>query len=376
MRRAVVVAILLLGAVPLQAAEYHYRVLDSMSKAPGLLFRPLSVETSGRMVGYGMGLNESHCCTAISWSAQDGFGAMPSPVSCYDYVATDSNSSGQAVGTASDTSPDNPGWTYRAIRWSSDGTASELAVPGYQNAQAYAINDAGWSVGFASGDELSNPVIWDPSGNASILDGLRVANDINNQGSIVGWSAAGADDEDPWATIRYADGNTQVLCEGIAHKISNSGTVIGEAAHGEFFWSSATGLLDIWLDIPYLEGLRLTDVNDRGEAVGFYRVWEPHPDMADEPYPWGWEPHMYAFVWSADGGIQNLGKMTGLENSEAFCIDDSGRVYGISSDGLVVWEPVTTPESPGAFSLLSGVGGLVLWTKRQKKGTHPFSLRA
>ncbi|MCE5322757.1 DUF3466 family protein [bacterium] len=357
MKRALLVVLLCCClAIPLQAADYHYRVLDNMTGGNLSLYQISAVSDSGRIFGFGWD-NESMCNSAVTWSSQTGFSALPSPVSYYDYGVCDANRSGQAVGTASYTSPECPNWNYSAIRWTSDGTASSLTVPGYQNAQAYAINNLGWVVGFASDGLSGSPIMWNPYGIAITLDGLRVANDINDNGDIVGWSGDGANGQDMWATIRHPNGTTQILCHGEAFKISNSGNVIGSS----FFWSSKTGVIDISIDLPYIDGFCLSDVNDRGEVVGFYRVWEP---MFDEPYPFEWVPNEYAFVWTADSGIVNLGKMSGLEASNAFCIDDSGRIYGTSSDGLVMWEPVTTPECTSILSLMVGLGGLGLRFKR------------
>jgi probable HAF family extracellular repeat protein len=64
-----------------------------------------------------------------------------------------------------------------------------------------------------------------------------------------------------------------------------------------------------------------TNINQHGDIVGF---------AGDPAFPEG--DILHAFIWTAKGGIKPLGALPGHVHSEAYGINDSGQVVGVSCD--------------------------------------------
>ena len=77
--------------------------------------------------------------------------------------------------------------------WSPSGKATVLQDAGGQGySYVYAMNDAGWSVGYsftAPGASSGEAVLWSPSGKATNLGALLGSAEwINNSGDIIGFA--------------------------------------------------------------------------------------------------------------------------------------------------------------------------------------------
>jgi probable HAF family extracellular repeat protein len=75
-----------------------------------------------------------------------------------------------------------------------------------------------------------------------------------------------------------------------------------------------------------------TAINNRGEVIGF----------SDFPGDSDTKPNYHAFLWTKDGGIQDLGTLPGDKRSIAWGINERGEIVGQSSGGpngshAVVW---------------------------------------
>ena len=65
-------------------------------------------------------------------------------------------------------------------------------------------------------------------------------------------------------------------------------------------------------------------INDRGQVVGRNVTLEPL--------------RIHAFVWTASKGMVDLAPLSGYERSEAFLVNNSGQVVGISYNRADVFE--------------------------------------
>lgn len=188
----------------------------------------------------------------------------------------DINNKGQVVG-----------WmvagSVQAFIWDETNGLVSMNSPGSPWAlKAYAINDAGQAVGWASGDSA---FLWDAAVGVRILPTLSgrsgaVASDINSLGDIAGYS----DDSGVWRACVW-DRNGELhnlgVLPGFRHShacgINDLGQVVGyctndlsdEYDHG-FIWTAETGMIDLKdlvLGWPrYLERARA--INNRGQIVG------------------------------------------------------------------------------------------------------------
>ena len=105
------------------------------------------------------------------------------PGSLYN-VALGINSAGVAVGVSN----------YQAVRWSSPGVLSVLAVPaGFTFSVATAVNDAGEIVGYGWDGLTYRALFWRSGGAVVVLPPLSsgsnaMANALNRSGNVVGWA--------------------------------------------------------------------------------------------------------------------------------------------------------------------------------------------
>ena len=229
------------------------------------------------------------------------------PEGGYESYTSAVNSRGQVVGFAANTIPDPNamlplGYQTRAFLWDRQKGMQDLGtLPGGTNAEAGLINErgqvVGWSYtssapsafcGLGYGFPLTTgSFIWDKENGMKDLGSLggtcTVANDLNNQGQVVGQS-----------------------------------TLTGDQASHAFVWDPEAGLTDLGL----LGGdfASAFTINDHGEAVG-------------GSYLPGGVFQVDAVLWRKSGGKwqkTDLGTVDGANCSYGISINASGQVAGDS----------------------------------------------
>lgn len=238
-------------------------------------------------------------------------GPSPSPPACVSFTdlgtwdkppsrANGVNEVGQIVGIVRD----------RAFVWS-DGEMTLLPTLGGSSAEAMAIDDAGWVVGFSytPHDSAQHAFLW--------RDGVMIdlgtlggtvseALDINNAGWVVGASTlAGDSTTHPflWRNGAMIDLAAPESRNSRAHGINELGQVVGVNDSGAFVWQGGTSTL-----LPGANAVA-HDINESGQIAG---MSEGHVVM--------WEAGAMVVLDSID-------PFSG-ENATAFAIDDLGRVVG------------------------------------------------
>ncbi|HEU4560222.1 MAG TPA: hypothetical protein VFS20_20400 [Longimicrobium sp.] len=241
----------------------------------------------------------------------------------------------------------------RAVFWSPRTGVTDLGTLGGPNSETRALNDHGLVVGLAqkAGDvsfQQRHPTVWKvgPGGVETIELGPFVqgqAEDVNNRGVVVGWSAASL--TAPPQAFRWTErGGIQPIPplagpRNAANGINEAGDVVGNSTvsatppfidHAVVWWRNGRVT-----DIGTL-GFNTTarSINDHGEVVGFGQACPACPQRP--------------FYWSAETGIVDMGTPPG-SRSFAFEIDNHGRVAG--------WYE-SSPGVPHAF-IWTLVGGRV-----------------
>lgn len=214
---------------------------------------------------------------------------------------------------------------------------------------ARAVNDQGKAVGSADDREgLSRAFLYEDSEMQDLgtLPGgsWSIANDINEQGEIVGYSHTGSEgsgDEQKWrAFFRKPDGPMVDLgtfggSYSVAHALNNHGQIVGSAtlpgdptgAEGRAFLLEAGTMHD--LGALGGDASAALDINDHGQVVGTTR----HPDEESGGYQYR------AFVYE-DGIMRDLNERLSPESgwtlTSANGINDAGAIVGtgINAEGL------------------------------------------
>ena len=278
------------------------------------------------------------------------------------------------------------GGRLHAFLWQ-DGKMRDLGTLGGDDSDAVAINDRGQVVGSSDtrakdkyGDPLRHGFLWQ---NGKMRDlGSFWPEDINNRGQIVGHADTKAKDEhgDPiphaflWQNGRMRDLGTLGGHRSIAVAINDRGQITGmsETKKGEpyvsaFLWENGKmRLLAPQTKSDPVLAPWATDINDRGQVVG---EWRLHP-----------------FLWQ-DGKIRDLGllgkQMTG---GEALGINERGQVVGASYSEedehefyrAFLWEKgtmIALPRLPGGGEYeeaddINNQGQIVGWGKTKSGETH------
>lgn len=222
--------------------------------------------------------------------------------------------------------------TYHAVQWIANNPPLDLGnLPGLPSDIANDINQSGTIVGFSFGSSVSTAraFVWTPGVGMRALPDLggnaNIAQAINASGMAVGWAA------DSFGTVHAArwDAAGQITDlnppggTSIAIDINDLGDIIG--------WTFPLGAVQehahLWrrdgvqVDLGTLGGAKSNGfgINNSAQAVG----------VADPPVP---APEV-AFVWDQARGMHNLGY--GMR-SQAFAISDLGRSVGLSTGSGVV----------------------------------------
>ena len=248
--------------------------------------RPAAINNRGRVVGsYRIFRGDRR---AFSWTATDGMIDLGTLGRGFSVSASAVNNSDQVVGMSD--LPNNLGLgPWHAFLWTPAGGMVDLGTLGGPSSGPEAINEKGHVVGWAdiidaSGAIKTRAFLWTPTEgmvNLGTLGGTRShAYDVNEAGAVVGWS--------------YTTGDTE--------------------SHA-FLWTAADGMVDLGtLGGPSSVAWA---VNDQGQVVG-------QSGTADAPLPHG-------FIWTASEGMVDLAPLTGHAYSDAFLVNNSGQVVGISS---------------------------------------------
>ena len=213
--------------------------------------------------------------TAVSWSADNQLTLLGTLPGLPSALANGINQAGTIVGFAFT----NDFLISRAFIWSSDTGMQALADLGGNASLAQAINADGTAVGwsFDTGGVL-HAVKWDPSGSLTDLNpagAISEALGINDAGDVVGWVFPAS----------------------------------GSASHA-YLWRHDGVEIDLGtLGGP---GSQAFGVNNSLAIVG----------VSDRPSPLA----PTAFIWKPATGMRSL-RMGG--NSQAFAINDLGRVVGL-----------------------------------------------
>ncbi len=178
------------AATPLQGLSAGYAVGE-----------PLALNNAGQSVGYSVLPTGGR---AVLWSPTGTVEALQLPAGQVVSGAVAINASGQSVGYARNANCDGAGcYTQEAVLWSPSGQATVLQnSDGAPLANAVAINDAGYSVGWLGGEQSGldstegapEAVVWSPNGTVTNLSTLlnpawnfSEAVGINDNGDILGY---------------------------------------------------------------------------------------------------------------------------------------------------------------------------------------------
>ncbi|HYH83699.1 MAG TPA: hypothetical protein VEX86_28145 [Longimicrobium sp.] len=228
-----------------------------------------------------------------------------------------------------DVGPPNAPTATHAVFWSARTGPIDLGTLGGVSSETRALNNHGTVVGLAQkpGDApfQRHPAVWTvrPGGVETVELGPFVhgqAEDVNDRGVVVGWSAAAVNGPPTGFRWTARDGIETIPPLGgprsQANGINGAGDVVGSSTVSPPFVDHAV----VWwrggqvTDIGTMGGNTLArSINDVGEVAG-----------AGQPCP-GCPFH--AFYWSRGTGIVDLGTFGGTR-SFAFEIDDHGRVAG------------------------------------------------
>ena len=197
-----------------------------------------------------------------------------------------------------------PTYEDRAYLWDGEGTPQQLGV-----FYPVGLNNAGRVIGHTHTYD-SGGIVWDGEGGVREIGALpggtwTSPHDINNAGQVAG----------------VADSGIPLIGHPITvHSLKGSPGVQNHA----FLWDDDQGILDLATlggDYAWAAG-----INDIGQVVG-----TSYTGNGDE---------YRAFLWNEEAGMQDIGALAGEDNSEAYAINNDGRIVGESGGRAFIWDPI------------------------------------
>lgn len=273
---------------------------------------------------------------AISGTAQAQQVVKLSQLAGGQGLANDINNRGEIVGQSM-----NAFGVVTAVRWDASGAVSDLGLlDGDTVGWGEAINNNGEIVGYSENEAtgLRRGVVWDGRGgivnmhDAIGSTGPSIPWDINDSGVVSGQASINPgfakgfvwDQTNP-AVVVGSDGYMGGANYGInsAGELVGSGFFFGDPDDATYVVPDGRGGYESRSISPmgfYFAQARA--INDSGLIVG-------HTTYASNTTGWN------AVIYTGDSEepVTNLGTLTGLDNSEALAVNNSGMIVGYAWDG-------------------------------------------
>ncbi len=213
---------------------------------------------------------------------------------------------------------------------------------------AHAVNDRGQVAGHAQSPLSEFPLrrrafLWTPATGFVDLGHLggeeSMALGVNNAGQVVGWSRT---QNFAYRAFLWSPATGMVDIDGTgfnsnAQDINEAGVVTGyreiSGSYRAFRWTAGGGMVDLRGPVSFGSA-----INDAGMIAG-----------SGGPVNTGQALPRHPFVWTPDGGVQNLGWLNGSSNAQV-------DVAGISNAGQVVGYNAENPLSTSAYSWTAASG--------------------
>jgi len=239
------------------------------------------IDARGRIAGSGTGVTSS-LGVALVWGEDGEVSRLPTPPGDAHCGAEAINRRGDVVGTC--LTPDGAGFRFHAVLWRKDTIIDLGAGAGGQETVALEINDRGVVLGaFRNADGLQvGNFVWSDGG-LTRLDPALSAADLNDRGEITGTTRLSGT-----LTAFILDRRTIVALPSLAGAVGCTPAAINRHA--------AVGGTCVITPVAWVDGrvrslptlsefvAVVTDVNDRGDAVGYSTT--PSPDNNSHAVLW------------------------------------------------------------------------------------------